>query len=168
MKRIILVSIILVMISTVAHAQNYTCLDNQTSQFETTLIVSGSSIPIQYNETCKFGCNDNTGRCYESNIFDIGAAVVLSIVAFLLLFMGTRMDTSQWAIQLLLLGVSLLFLIADIGIIQKMSEISGSHTFEILLGVYSTIIWASLLIVMYFLLIVIIKAVNVLQGKKGK
>lgn len=94
MKKLLL-SILLssMLLSTVTFAQNYTCIDANTSYFTTTIIVSGSSIPISYNETCKFGCQEESGQCkpspYITNVMDLGllfGMVILAIIFFYLSF----------------------------------------------------------------------------------
>jgi hypothetical protein len=162
MKRTILILTFLIAVSSIGYAQNYTCLDANTSYFSTTITVSGSNIPITYNETCKFGCQAETGRCnpspYDSSNFII--YLFLPIISFILLYLSTILKEEDWAMHLLLLIGALLFLIVPVGLLSNIlpSPFSGLY---LLLTVIVTIV------IFYYILKIIVKAVNALRGAHG-
>jgi len=115
-KIVIIVLIFLSLFPSISLAQNYTCLDENTSYFSTTIIVSSSSIPISYNETCKFECNSQTGRCnpspYDIGIMDI--AIMYGIFAIAVLFFILSWKTETDAFKIYYFFAGLLFLLATL------------------------------------------------------
>jgi len=162
-KQMVFLFVFLAMVSSIASADNYTCLDSNISYFETTITVSGSNIPISYNESCKFGCRDETGECnpspYESSNFII--YLLLPIISFILLYLSTILKAEDWAVHLLLLIGALLFLIVPIGLLSNIlsSPFSGLY---LLLTVIVTIV------IFYYILKIIVKAVNAMRGAHGQ
>jgi hypothetical protein len=162
MKKILIVILYILLFCNIGYAQNYTCLDANTSYFSTTITVSGSNIPITYNETCKFGCQNETGRCnpspYDSSNFII--YLFLPIISFILLYLSTILKEEDWAMHLLLLIGALLFLIVPVGLLSNIlpSPFSGLY---LLLTVIVTIV------IFYYILKIIVKAVNAMRGAKG-
>lgn len=91
----------LALFSSIGLANNYTCMDATTSFFSTLITVSGSSIPISYNETCKFGCQSESGKCkaspYDINIMDVGLLFGMIVFALLFFYLSFKLGTSEGA-----------------------------------------------------------------------
>lgn len=153
--------------STVAMAENYTCVDTNTSFYSTVITVSGSSIPISYNESCPGGCNNITGACnpdpYASSNSMI--LVILPLIAFILLYLSATRKEEDWAIHLLLMVAALAFLITPIGIMQaSAAQENNSLLNNPLTALYTFMIVIIILVIAYYILKIIVKAVHAMSG----
>ena len=183
MKFWLMIVLVLALVSAPALAQNYTCIETNTSYFSTIITVSGSQIPINYNETCKFGCDDLTGRCIDAevNLGDVGIVVGLSFLAFIFIFASTRDELSFTLnyhdfeidpVKLLFLGLSFFMIIMEFGIIMNFAKITGqTGVYGILTGGYSGLMWAFILIlfivVIFFIYGVFKTLINVRKMRGG-
>ena len=155
--------IFLMLFSSIGLAQNYTCLNVNISLFNLTYQNStGQLNSFAYNKTCKFGCRDETGECnpspYESSNFII--YLILPFISFIMLYLSTILKAEDWAMHLLLLIGALLFLIVPIGLLSNIlsSPFSGLY---LLLTVIVTIV------IFYYILKIIVNAINAMRGAHG-
>jgi len=102
------------LLSTISLA-DYSCMNSTTSQFSTTITVSGSNIPISYNDTCKFGCQTETGKCnpspYDIGIMDIGVMYGLFAIGVLFFILSWKTENDAYRVYFFFAG--LLFLLAN-------------------------------------------------------
>lgn len=152
MKKALSVLVFLLVISTVAMAEEYTCIDDSTSQYETTIIVSGSGIPITYNETCKFGCNTASGKCdadpYEDNTGLIGITFSLFALGVILILLSFRVDQDGFKHFYYFSG--LLFLLAGLVTVQIYVQNTNKTS---VLGYIDGLLWFLIVIFAFSLLL---------------
>ena len=169
MRNIVFMLLVLSVLSAPTLADS-ACLDNSTSLFNTTISVSGSSIPIFYNTTCPFLCDNKTGFCVDSDIGlgSIGIVIVVSILALIFIFAAGREELSFTfklhsfnfdPIKLLFLGLAFFMILTDFGLIMNFAKVTGqSGAYSILSGGYLGIT-TGFLIIASILLIVFLYAV---------
>ena len=173
MKNIVVVLLVLLIaVSSVAYAQEYTCADTVTSTFTTTIIVDGNSIPIEYDETCNFGCKTETGRCnpnpYDIGFVDVGIMIFLLLVAVVLFYVSFKTDQTVYKLLYFLMG--LIFVVASLLTVVTLVQASGKSG---VLGAVEFVVWPMLVIMfvttlILFLMILkdatdLLKAKNMIQ-----
>jgi len=155
MKQIGLVVLVLLLVSSVAYAQEYACVDAVTSTFTTIINVDGNSIPISYNETCNFDCKTETGRCnpspFDVGLVDIGIMIFLLLVAVVLFYVSFKTDQTVYKLLYFLMG--LIFVMGSLLTTITLIQASGkSHV----LGAVETIVWPVLILMFVTTLILFI------------
>jgi len=184
MRYITFVLAILVALPMLASAQNYTCIDANTSSFNTTIPINGVSVNIgPIIKPCSIGCNNATGRCgsTEPSIGDVGMVVVLALISFIFIFAASREElsfTMHWRsvaidpIKLLFIGLSLFMIIMDFGIIMNFASMTGqTGVYGILTGGWSGLLWGFVIlmvIISLYFMYSIIKTVIDYAKKTGR
>lgn len=112
-------------VSTVSAQLGYYCLgDNQFYNWTEDGAVHNTTLP------CLHGCSG--GLCTdETRDSGVNTAVILGIalVTFVMFYFAMKLDSEKHAaIQLLFLGLGLIFLISDVALIQAMARLSGLET----------------------------------------
>lgn len=168
-------------LSTNVLAESYTCMNDSISQYSTTIIVSGSSIPISYNDTCSFGCQVESGKCkpspYEINQMDVGllfGMIVFAIIMFYISFkLGSGEGSSEedllkvHAFKIFFFMAGLIFLMASqlimINYVSMINKTSSMGFIEDMLWFILAIIVISFVVLF---LLVIKDAMNLIAQKK--
>ena len=141
---------------------DYSCVNETHSLYETTLTISGTDIPISYPELCDFGCYNVTGECnpnpYSPDNFVF--VLLLPIISFILLYISTILKAEDWAIHLLLLIGALLFLVVPLGMLNNV--LTGPYN-----GLYMALTVIVGIVIFYYVLKVLVGAINMMRGSKG-
>lgn len=168
MKKTLVAILVLLLVSSVGYAQEYSCADSDTSTFSTTIIVDGNSIPIEYNETCNFDCKTETGRCnpspYDVGLVDIGIMIFLLLVAVVLFYVSFKTDQTVYKLLYFLIG--LIFVMGSLLTAITLIQTSGKSP---VLGAVETIVWPVLILMfvttLMLFLMILKDATDLLKGK---
>jgi hypothetical protein len=158
MRNIVLTLFILCILPASALA-DYSCLNNSTSSFTTTLNISGSLLPISYPQNCPYGCYNATGEC-NNNPFDVSTMNILylifPIIAFVLFYFSSLLKTEDWAIHLLLIIAGLLFIMVPLGILSTSMPTQ-------FVPVYWMMIAIIFIVVAYYILKIIARSIQAMS-----
>jgi len=90
-KMMVLGILMMLFLASPVYAELYSCLDNNTLFFNTTIYVGNDAIPVNYTESCDNGCDAN--RCnpleYESNIYNM-IFIIIIVVGIVMIYKFTR------------------------------------------------------------------------------
>ncbi len=156
----------LVLVSSIVYAQSYSCIDTDTSQFSTILNVDDDSITITYNETCKFSCNTETGKCepspYEMGLIDVSVLFAVLGIAFVMFFIHGKVE--QEAFKLLFFMVGLMFVFATlllaIILIQQSNKTIVLGAVETLVFYFEVVLGLAILLLFIFILVDAFKVIK--------
>lgn len=161
MKNKLLLSFLisLVMFSSIGYANNYTCIDSDTSHFETTITVESDAIPISYNETCNFGCKDETGRCepspYEMGLIDVSVLFAILVMGIVFIYLHGKVGQEAFSLLFFLVGLMFIFasLILSIILIQESNKSVVLGSVETLVFFFEIVIGVAILLLFIFILV---------------
>jgi hypothetical protein len=147
-------TIVLLVMSVLAStaSADYTCYGNS-SQFSTTVITSGNSTSIAYNETCRFGCNSLSGEC-NSGPFNSSADLlylIMPVIAFVLLYFTSMLKPEDWYMHILIIGAAMYFIVAPMGVVAE--KFAGPFV-----GLYWMSIVIAFIVVFYYIMKVLVRA----------
>jgi len=171
MKRILLIALVCVALFSSVGLASYSCLNETTSQFTTTITVSGSSIPIAYNETCKFNCKAETGECnpspYDMNFVDVSVMFIVFAIGLAFFYIHGKVGNEAFRLMYFLIGLMFLFasLLLAIILIQQSNKSITFGAVETLIFFFEIIIGFSILVLFIFILV---DAFKLAQEKKLK
>jgi len=108
-------------------------------------------------------------------MWEVALALTFVGTAFALFFMGTNLDKDHYPLKLLFMFVGIFFLLSNLGMSESMinanNETIGASATAALIsttqGAYSSMIWITVFILMYFLIYFFASvARNIKGGKK--
>lgn len=159
MKKIILLTLVLVALFSTVGLADHTCSNSTTSHFTTTINVNGNLVPVSYDETCNFGCKTETGKCIPSPYEDwwINVSVMFIVFAIGLAFFYIHGKVGNEAFKLMYFMIGLMFLFASlllaIIIIQQSNKSLTFGAVETLIYFFEIIIGFSILVLFLFILV---------------
>jgi len=166
MKKLI-IPVMVLLFATVGMADtNSTCVSNTLSQLNVTFQLNDNWYNTTENIVCKFGCNNETGDCYDVGTMDIPIVIGIPIVAMVIAYLGINFKKDDWPMQMLLLAISFALLLMNVGIMQRTAEITGSYSGGMLLGGLQAVSYTFLLVLLYYILKVIVTAYRMLGVSK--
>ena len=140
------------------------CHDSSTSYINTTIYnaTDNSVIFSSYQPTtCPFGCNPASGSCnpspYDSSVSLI--FLLFPLTSFIFIYFMSKLKEEDWAIHILLIGGALAMLIIPFGTFASAmsSQFYGAYMFILAIGI---------IVLLYYILKVIVRAFNVMGGQK--
>jgi len=170
MRKVLLISLVLLLFFSNAALADYSCSDANTSLFNTTVTVGSSSIPVSYPTNCFLsgGCNSATGQCfpspYDVSLGSIGILFSILILGIIFYIMSLRVDDELYKIffHFAALFFFLATLLIDVSFVNNLNITSS-------MGYVSDLLWiiiiALILAIFALFLLLLNDAIGALSGK---
>ncbi len=155
MKKISFILALLIGISSIGYA-DWDCVNTTHEQYTTTIVVSGNSIPVAYNESCITNCSTTLNRCRMDDYTQMSVFVGIIIVSFMIMFFGYFIGRRFLMLDFPLYAVMMMFF-----------ALMGGY-FDVFLAKYNTIFLAFVFIPAGFFFASLWSNMKIRKEKKGE
>jgi len=171
MKRTLLFALVLIAVFSTVSFADYNCTNSTTSHFSTTININGNSIPVNYDETCKYSCKTETGLCnptpFENWWIDVSVMFIVFAIGIAFFYIHGKVGNDAFRLLFFMLGIMFIFasLLLAIILIQQTNKSLTLGAVETLIYMFEIIIGFSMLVLFIF---IIVDAFKLAQEKKLK